>query len=921
MPDIKATVRVLHLEDSALDAQLIRSKLESEGLVCIITLVDTRQAFENALACQSFDLIICDFNLPSYDGHTAVKLVREKNLLTPLILISGSVKADDAVRALQFGATDYILKHNLDRLPSAVSRALEEFDRHEKYRISADKLRVIEERFKAIVLGMAEGVVVQDMDGKILTCNSSAEKILGLTQSQLVGLTPHDPSWNIVHEDGSPFPGETHPSSIATKTGQPVIDAIMGVRKRDGALTWISVNAQPLRHGPDDPPYSILTTFTDITTRKHAEQERSKAEQFTRAVLDALSSHIAVLDENGMILATNRAWQDFALLNGRPWEPRGSDLDYLAVCDRASANGNVEAEIAAKLIRAVIAGESKESSFQYSCHAPNELRWFRCRITRFPGESPTRVVTAHENITQIELAELQANRSRKQFQDLFEFAPEAIVIFNSDNLIKLVNRQVELVFGYERNELIGQSVKRLIANLPEERVRSIASRDMSGAGQLGSEQHVLKGLKKNGTLFPIDVSFSPLESDEGLIVASARDVTEQQLAFESRQKLEEQLHHSQKMDAIGRLAGGVAHDFNNQLHAIMGYADLLKIEANPKKIKYYVDNICTAAQRSADLTKNLLAFSRKGQYQITPLNIHRIILEIIAVLDCTIDKRIEVTRSFAARPDVIMGDPSLVQNALLNIAVNARDAMKEGGKLNFQTEIITLDKSGDPQHAEIAPGRYLQISISDTGVGMSDEIKKHIFEPFFTTKPTGAGTGMGLASVYGTVKTHKGVIDVVSQPGHGTTFKLAFPLADQPAPPPQAEEDILRATARQLRVKDLCVLLIEDEEILRSMFAEMLSSAGMFCFEAEHGRVGVEIYRKNWKRIDLVILDMIMPEMNGPDTFRVLKQINPKVRVLLSTGYSLNNEVQQILNEGVQGFIQKPFMKQDLIEMIIDTIG
>ena len=374
------------------------------------------------------------------------------------------------------------------------------------------------------------------------------------------------------------------------------------------------------------------------------------------------------------------------------------------------------------------------------------------------------------------------------------------------------------------------------------------------------------------------------------------------------------------MDALGQLAGGVAHDFNNQLSVILGYANLLESQVELPKLKKYSENISKAVHRSADLTRNLLAFARKGQNQSVPVHIHSLISETIEMLDRTVDKRIEIMKLFDASSDIVLGDPSQLQNAFLNLGVNARDAMATGGCLAFETEIVEIDDEFIARHGGgIQAGQYIKISVIDTGAGMTEEVKKHLFEPFFTTKPVGKGTGLGLASVYGTIKNHKGTLDVYSELGRGTTFKLYLPLSEQTKPVQSiAQKDI--SSGKLSAVKNLSVLLVEDEEILRNVFCDMLSACGIKCLEAKNGRHAVEVYQQLWPQIDLVILDMIMPEMDGPDAFRAMKKINPEIRTLLSTGFSLNNEVQAVLDEGVLGFLQKPFMKNELIDKIIEVM-
>ena len=526
-----------------------------------------------------------------------------------------------------------------------------------------------------------------------------------------------------------------------------------------------------------------------------------------------------------------------------------------------------------------------------------------------------------EDITERKKAEDLLRESMDCFSGAFEHAPIGVSLVSPDGRWLKVNRALCEMVGYSEAQLLASNFQAITH--PEDLPADLVNVRRTLDGEISTFQMEKRYIHGRGHVITALLNVSLVRDGQGLpryFISQIQDITERKRADETKLKLEEQLRQTQKMDAIGQLAGGVAHDFNNQLNIILGYADMLKSRLDQPRLQQYVENIYIAARRSADLTKNLLAFARKGKYQSLPVNIHKVILETIEMLERTIDKRIVLKQVFRARMDVVAGDPSQLQNALLNLAVNARDAMAAGGDLVFETENVELDKDFNGKLSdEIPPGNYLKISVSDTGCGMSDEVKSHLFEPFFTTKPVGKGTGLGLASVYGAVKSHKGAIDVYSETGHGSTFKLYLPIAEQPAAERKKEDSPL--ASRQMRaVKNLRVLLVEDEEILRIMFGDMLCSCGIEYIEAENGRKAVDVYQQQWQNIDLVMLDMIMPEMDGPDAFRAMKKINPNVKVLLSTGFSLNSEVQAVLDEGVAGFIQKPFTRRELIEKTLATM-
>ncbi|MFZ1375050.1 MAG: response regulator [Geothrix sp.] len=395
-----------------------------------------------------------------------------------------------------------------------------------------------------------------------------------------------------------------------------------------------------------------------------------------------------------------------------------------------------------------------------------------------------------------------------------------------------------------------------------------------------------------------------------LALASANLGLEAEMA--ERKLTEERLRQSEKMQAVGQLAGGVAHDFNNQLTPILGYSEMLLNRLDDPVLQKYASHIRTAATRAADLTNQLLAFSRKGNYISVTVDIHKVIAEVIALLEHSLDKRIEIRQQLEANPHTVLGDPTQIQNALLNLAVNARDAMPGGGKLTFTTSVV--EQQADPADPESLAGRYLEVCVVDTGTGMTAETQRHLFEPFFTTKPVGEGTGLGLAAVHGAVKNHHGRVRVESQLGVGSTFAVRLPLLENAEAGPEGEP--APATVQgQARI-----LLVDDEDLVRQIASDLLRSFGYKVTTCENGEEAVGYYRQSWEHIDLVILDMVMPRMGGRETFTAMRNINPKIKAILVSGHSLGGEAQQVLDEGGLAWVQKPFNRTQLSRQVAEAL-
>jgi signal transduction histidine kinase/ActR/RegA family two-component response regulator len=375
---------------------------------------------------------------------------------------------------------------------------------------------------------------------------------------------------------------------------------------------------------------------------------------------------------------------------------------------------------------------------------------------------------------------------------------------------------------------------------------------------------------------------------------------------EEKNFLEDQLRHAQTLEAIGQLAGGIAHDFNNILGAISGYAEMIrqKFSAGNPKLEKYSSAILSGAHKAADLTTQLLAFARRGRYQKVCINVHELISHVSLLLQHSLDPGIKVVLRLSAQSTCITGDPAQMQNILINLSMNARDAMPAGGTLTVTTENGDLPELLARTRPDARGGQYVIISVTDTGVGMDRRTKEKLFEPFFTTKDIGKGVGLGLASVYGSVTSHNGFITVDSQVGKGSTISLYLPTDRSVRPSGSAGDNVTRGAG--------LVMVVDNDEPIRAVSREMLMEMGYTVVEFESAAPALAYYRTNWQGVDLIVTDMIMEGMNGMECFREMRKINPSAKAVLSSGYSFSAEMSDIVKEGIRGVIQKPF---DIIQL------
>jgi two-component system, cell cycle sensor histidine kinase and response regulator CckA len=502
-------------------------------------------------------------------------------------------------------------------------------------------------------------------------------------------------------------------------------------------------------------------------------------------------------------------------------------------------------------------------------------------------------------------------RSEQKYRSLVESIPDIIFALNLDGSFSYIGPQWKEILGHDESEVLG---KYFINFAPDEYHPALIQEFVEARkGVKGTGNARWHFYRKNGELRYFSGFTAPMLDDQGRVVGTmgiARDITEQK-------KLEEQLLQAQKMESIGTLAGGIAHDFNNLLTGILAYASFVKKNFTDQEPLYHsVSYIERSAEQAAELTRQLLGFARRGKHQVKAFQCNKLIQALLKLLKRTIDKRITLEVELEPGLKWIEGDENQLHQSLFNICLNARDAMPSGGLLKIKTENRYISEKDGFIQQSVKEGQYVLISVIDTGMGMSPEIQAKIFEPFFTTKEPGRGTGLGMAMVYGIIQNHGGYIDIKSQEGQGTRLDLFLPALTEIS----GEEAATPPAKSRLTGGPETLLIIDDEEIIRQLGADILEDVGYKVLVAKNGEEGAEIFSRHKKKISLVILDVMMPGWSGRKTFLKLRKINPRIKILLSSGYSTEGEVKDILKEGVSGLIQKPYKDEELILKVRDVL-
>ena len=521
----------------------------------------------------------------------------------------------------------------------------------------------------------------------------------------------------------------------------------------------------------------------------------------------------------------------------------------------------------------------------------------------------------------------------EMFVALLEAAPDAMVCVGADGRIALVNAQVETLFGYRREELVGQPVEVLVPDAardvhPRHRAVYVADprpRPM-GAGM------ELAGRRRDGSTFPAEISLSAIDTDRGiLITAAVRDVAgriadqaeRERLRTEAeRERMERKLQQSQRLESLGQLAGGVAHDFNNLLGVISNYAAFVREELAKDagdvqwdSLRDDIRQVEKAAERAAGLTRQLLAFARREVLQPRVVNLNELILEVKQLLLRTLGEHVELVTTLGGSLHDVLADPGQLEQVLVNLAVNARDAMPGGGTLTIETGNVTLDAVAAATQVGIEPGQYACVRVSDTGTGIPKDVLDRVFEPFFTTKPKGEGTGLGLATAYGIISQAGGNLRIYSEQGLGTTVTILLPRTERQGEQAESAGPVPGSG------KGIVALVVEDEPPMREVTRRLLSRHGYEVLAASCGQEAIEIAQAFPQDIHVLVTDVVMPQMLGKEVAEHITAMRPGIRVLFMSGYTQGVLAPQgVLEPGVS-LIEKPFSEASLVRKMQDVLG
>jgi PAS domain S-box-containing protein len=671
----------------------------------------------------------------------------------------------------------------------------------------------------------------------------------------------------------------------------------------------VELTASPIRDRNGN-VVRMIEVMRDVTAERRLEEENRQSLDFLASVLEGIGEGVVVMDKDYRIIAANKGYLSQV---GKTREDILGKHCYEVshhFDSHCMDNGH------GCPVKAVF--ETGASARAMHTHYDNNNREIYVECHAYPiKDSSGNVIRAIEtlnDVTERVRLEQKLKESEEKYRDLYDNSPDGYYSLAGDGLIVEANRTFLQMLGYRRDDVIRKLfIKDLLSDESAQTCHAKFS-ELKKAGYIRNLD--LTMVKKNGTLLPVTMHATAVLDGEGNFVVSrsvVRDITERKGIEEERRNLQEQLFQSQKLEALGTLAGGIAHDFNNLLASILGYASLAKTDLNPDNPVYqHVDIVETASLRASELTQQLLAFAKGGKYDAKPTDVNAIVREVVALLSRLIEKNITIVLSADSNLRHAVCDAGQIQQAILNICLNGRDAMPRGGTLTVRTENVRLEMKDVQSLVDVPPGDYVRISISDTGMGMDRETRERLFEPFFTTKEK--GTGLGLALAYGTIKKHGGFIRVFSEPDKGSTFEVNL-LACMNDEARVKKKDILG-----LRRGAETILVVDDEPTVRQLARDVLNRYGYRVLTAGGGEEAIDAFRQRSAEIDAVILDMVMPAMEGREVFRSLKEIKPGVKVIVSSGYGHNRDADDLIEQGARSFVQKPFRIAELVNVVGEVI-
>ena len=929
--------KILLVDDDELVLTRIETILKSEGHK--VTTAKSGEKAIKLLEKNTFALVITDLVMENVDGFAVVKKAKELSPETTTMVLTGYKTTDFVIDAFKIGVDDYLIKPSYtDDILFSVRRCFEKRKANKERRQAEEALRESEGRYRILAERNPHGIQVIDPTGIITYVNPAYQEMLGYTKEELLGKHIVD-----LLEPASKRPELREYLSLLVKEQPEPTTYFQNNRRKDGEVIEVAVSWNYSKDSEGN-VVGFIFVITDITERKRADEKLRQSEEKYRDIfqnslvslweedISELRSTIDDLKSQGikdfrkymdehlelamqateMIKVVDVNDATLKLYGAKEKEELLGSLDNIATQDSLSVFKEEIIAIAEgqRYIQTEVAGQTLQGErldLLITMSIPPEKEEYK------------NMLVSIMDITSRKRTEEALRASERQLTETVTATHTGYYEIDIESGKAIWSDETYRIFGIDAGDKPPtiQTYSKLVHEEDRSKVYDIYSECIKENKTFDLTYRILT--VQGETRFVHSIGKVKSDSDGRAIklIGTFQDVTEQKRAEESLRASEDQLRQAQKLESIGRLAGGLAHDFNNLLTTIIGYSELISMEEDLNDTtKEGVQEIKNSAERAAALTQQLLAFSRKQVLKPHVIDLNLLITKLGSMLKRLVSEDINLTTELGSNLGNIKADPGQVEQVIMNLVVNARDAMPEGGAITIETLGVNLDESYHQQHPEVIPGDYVLLAVSDTGHGMDEETQSQVFEPFFTTKEVGKGTGLGLSTVYGIVKQSGGFIWVYSKLEQGTTFKIYLPqitgTKKQHESRPQ-KKDPMGGTET--------ILLVEDEESLRKMAGKILKGYGYCVIEADDGMDALEIVnKKDYPEIDLLVTDVIMPKMGGKELSEKLFEEYPKLKVVYISGYTDNAIAHHgVLDEGVS-LLQKPFSSESLAEKVREIL-
>ncbi len=760
-------------------------------------------------------------------------------------------------------------------------------------------LRESEEKFKLIFQNANDGIVYIDMIGTILDVNRKTEEIVGIRKEEMLGRKFDE--FDVLPTEEKVIRTDRFKKIM---DGDPLQTSELELIRKNGTNVIVEVNAAIIKI---EEAQTMVAIIRDITERKQIEKALQENEKRLKSILDNMEEGITVTDMEGRIIDINKA---ISMQFGYSKEEviGKTPLDvFLHEADTTKFHSRV---------KSMLSGESVTNEEYLGKRKDGKTFPISVSLSAIKDDigNPENVIAIHRDITFQKDAEKELRESEEKFRMIFENANDEIVYMGKDGNIIDVNDKVEEIWGYKREEVIGRNYAEFgfVSEAEMENMATLFSDLFEGKPV---QIHEMKAMRRDGSTVYVEINSRAVMRNNEVIgfLSIVRDITNRKLAEDEKKNLEAMLQQAQKLEAIGTLAGGIAHDFNNILTPIMGFTEMtINTLSEKSKNKRKLDEVLKAADRAKSLVKQLLAFGRPNEENMFPMQLQPIIKEVVKLIRSTIPTTIEITTHIDQDCGAVLVDATQIHQLVMNLCTNAYQSMQEkGGVLNVSLNETSIGVSDYAMFPDMTPGPYVQLIISDTGHGMGRETLKKIFEPYFTTKPVGVGSGIGLSVVHGIVKNHSGGINVYSEVGKGSTFKVFLPIAAM-----GDKKETVTSDKTIIPVGSERILVVDDEYAIVQMMKDMLENIGYHITPRTSSIEALEAFKANHEKYDMVITDQTMPNMTGVALSRKMLEIRPDIPIILCTGFSEQIDEDRAQQLGIKGYLMKPVTLKEVANKI-----